>query len=61
MYSFEVSHSIARAIVFHLVNRKKKSVKLKDSDKVIKKEETTSDFIDYDGMGNFSRFPCNGK
>ena len=61
MYSFEISHNIARAIVFHLVNRKKKSVKLKDSDKVIRKEETSSDFIDYDGIGNYGRFPCIKK
>ena len=61
MYSFEVSQTFARAIVFHLLNRKKRVQRNKNSNKVIQKIDTNSDFIDYDGMGNFGRFPCIKK
>ena len=61
MYSFEVSQTIARAIVFHIVNRKKKVKRTKSNDNVIQKLDTNSDFIDYDGMGNYGRFPCIKK
>ena len=61
MYSFEVSQTIARAIVCHFLNRKKKLIKCKDSDNTIQNLDTNSDFIDYDGMGNYGRFPCLKK
>ena len=61
MYSFEVSQSIARAIVCHFLNRKKRLVKCKDNNSKISKLDTHSDFIDYDGMGNYGRFPCIKK
>ena len=61
MYSFEVSQNIARAIVCHILNRKKKLKKSKNSINAIKKLDTNSDFIDYDGMGNYGRFPCIKK
>ena len=60
MYSFELSQSLARAIVSHLVNRKNK-LKVKVSKKEIKKPDTAPDYIDYDGMGNYGRFPCKEK
>ena len=61
MYSFEVSHNIAKAVVFHFLNRKKKVKRNKNSKNVIQKLKTNSDFIDYDGMGNYGRFPCIKK
>jgi len=60
MYSFELTQSIARAIVTSLLNRKTKKVKCKNKNEQ-DTEITCSDFIDYDGMGNYSRFPCIKK
>ena len=60
MYSFEVTQNIARALAIHLLSRKKNK-KLKKSNPVINNSNTNSDFIDYDGMGNYGRFPCSKK
>ena len=60
MYSFELTQSIARALVTSLLSRKSKKVKCKNK-KDQKPEITCSDFIDYDGIGNYGRFPCIKK
>lgn len=60
MYSFELTQSIARALVTSLLNRKTKKSKFKNKNEK-KSENNCSDFIDYDGMGNYGRFPCKTK
>jgi len=58
MYSYEVTNSLGVYFASILLKRKsKKKVKVKQNIK----EKNRSDFIDYDGMGNYGRFPCKKK
>ena len=58
MYSYEVTNSLGVYFAGILLKRKSKNkVKVKQNNK----ERHCSDFIDYDGMGNYGRFPCKTK
>jgi hypothetical protein len=59
MYSFELTHTLTTNLVKFIFRRKsKKSTKVKQ---VVSHEtinEIKGDIMDYDGMGNYGRFPC---
>ena len=63
MYSFELSINLTTKLL-NLISRKKSPKKQKEQPKPITHEtynEYKGDVMDYDGMGNYGRFPCINK
>lgn len=63
MYPFELSINITTKLL-NLIGRKKSPKKQKEQSKPITYEtlnEYKGDVMDYDGMGNYGRFPCSNK
>lgn len=62
MIPLEIPNKLAIKLVNFLLRKKtKKVVKVKQPSTYETYNEYTGDVMDYDGMGNYSRFPCETK
>lgn len=64
MTSFEISNKIAINIINFLLRKNEANVKTEEEPKITNHEtynEYDGDIMDYDGMGNYGRFPCETK
>jgi hypothetical protein len=64
MTSFEISNKIAISIINFILRKKEANTKIEKKSESITYEtynEYDGDIMDYDGMGNYSRFPCETK
>lgn len=62
MYSFELSSSLSTKLIKFFVRRKaKKKTKQQKPITYETFNEYKGDVMDYDGMGNYGRFPCSSK
>ena len=62
MYSLELSSSLSTKLIKFFVRRKaKKKTKQQKPITYETFNEYKGDVMDYDGMGNYGRFPCSSK